>query len=136
MALTQPSPETIATNRFVPAASWAAVAAWMGVIFYMSSKTGVTVWSPMTYVAHFTEYLILGALLCTALRTSTPLSLKAALGMALVIASLYGVSDEIHQAFVPTRQPDALDWVIDTLGASVSCGLWALAVWGRPRRRA
>jgi VanZ family protein len=105
----------------------------MGVIFYMSSKTGVTVWSPMTYVAHFAEYLVLGALLCVALRTSTPMRPSTTLAVALVIASLYGVSDEIHQAFVPTRQPDVLDWFIDTLGASAACGLWALV--GRKRVR-
>lgn len=102
------------------AVSWTAVAGWMGVIFYMSSRTGISVWSPLTYVAHFTEYLILGLLLCHAVSASTSLSPRAILLVALIVASLYGVSDEIHQAFVPTRQPDVVDWLTDSLGAGVA----------------
>ncbi len=36
---------------------------------------------------------------------------------AAAYAMLFGASDEIHQAFVPNRQCDPLDWVADTAGA-------------------
>ncbi len=38
---------------------------------------------------------------------------------AVVIASLYGIGDEWHQARVPGRTPSAMDWLFDTLGALV-----------------
>jgi VanZ family protein len=51
---------------------------------------------------------------------------------AVVLAALYGVSDECHQLFVPGRQFDVRDMVADALGASASAGvLWA---WGIIRR--
>jgi VanZ family protein len=36
---------------------------------------------------------------------------------AAVLASIYGVVDEIHQYFTPARDCDVWDWVADTLGA-------------------
>jgi VanZ family protein len=38
--------------------------------------------------------------------------------------SLYGVSDEIHQAFVPGRSSDVLDWMADTAGTLVALYLF------------
>lgn len=42
---------------------------------------------------------------------------------ALALASLYGVSDEVHQLFVPGRMCDPADWVTDTLGAALGACL-------------
>ncbi len=36
---------------------------------------------------------------------------------ALLFTSLFGVTDELHQYFVPGRSCDILDWVADTIGA-------------------
>lgn len=36
---------------------------------------------------------------------------------AISIASFYGITDEIHQHFVPGRDASIADWVADTLGA-------------------
>lgn len=41
------------------------------------------------------------------------------LAAALVISSIYGLLDEIHQSFVPGRNSEFLDWVADSLGAAV-----------------
>ena len=35
----------------------------------------------------------------------------------IVLGTLYGVSDEIHQSFVPPRTPDILDVAADSAGA-------------------
>ena len=35
----------------------------------------------------------------------------------LIIASLYGMFDELHQLFVPGRTADILDWTADFLGS-------------------
>jgi len=51
---------------------------------------------------------------------------------AVVLAALYGVSDECHQLFVPGRQFDVRDMMANALGASVPTGaLWA---WGIIKR--
>ncbi len=40
--------------------------------------------------------------------------------LTLVIASLYGVTDEFHQSFIAGRDSDVWDWVADTVGASLT----------------
>lgn len=46
---------------------------------------------------------------------------------ALLIATAYGVSDEIHQRFVPPRQSDPYDVAADATGAAIAAfGLYAL----------
>ncbi len=58
----------------------------------------------------------------------------ASLLAALVIAVLYGVSDEVHQAFVPGRTPDVADVVADATGASIALlAAWAWAILLRRR---
>ncbi len=76
--------------------------------------TSIDLVSPL---AHFLEYLVFGMLLVWAL-TGKFSPIKATL-LAILIASLYGVSDEIHQYFVPGRFCDPWDWVVDTLGAAL-----------------
>jgi VanZ family protein len=95
---------------------WCATAAWAAVIFMMSAKPGSQIPGRFSEIAHFTEYLMLGMLLYGALKTS---GWRRAGLLALVFASLYGVTDEFHQAFVPQRTPDPMDWALDTLGAAV-----------------
>lgn len=101
-------------------ALWCATGVWAGLIFFMSSRPGSQLPGGYSGLAHFVEYTMLGILLYGALRTSgTP---RAALA-ALVLASLYGVSDEFHQSFVPFRMPDPMDWALDTVGAATGVAL-------------
>lgn len=66
--------------------------------------------------AHFTAYLILGALFSCALDASgaTPRTSRA---LSLVFSTLYAVSDEVHQLFVPGRSGRVPDVLIDAAGA-------------------
>lgn len=41
--------------------------------------------------------------------------------LAIVLTSLYGVTDEYHQSFVPGRTPEIHDWIADTVGAALVC---------------
>ena len=137
-ATSKPATAMGMTRRFA-LVSWLAVVVWAGLIFYMSTNSGddlhegmglfstvyealmaaqeqllgegVDVLSPL---AHFCEYTVFGALLCNALRCHMPL--RRAVVVAVVCASAYGVTDEIHQLFVPDRMCDPLDWVVDTIG--------------------
>ncbi|GHV00121.1 hypothetical protein FACS189483_09960 [Spirochaetia bacterium] len=52
----------------------------------------------------------------------------------ILIASIYGILDEIHQYFVPYRDCNVWDWLADTLGAIV--GALAVLGWHRFHRRA
>lgn len=38
---------------------------------------------------------------------------------AVIVSSIYGLSDEIHQAFVPGRECSFIDWLSDTFGALI-----------------
>ena len=55
-------------------------------------------------------------------------------GAAIVLATLYGVSDEFHQMFVPGRSSDRYDVVADSIGATIAAvGGWLAAAtrrWG------
>jgi VanZ family protein len=44
--------------------------------------------------------------------------------LAIVIATLYGVSDEFHQSFVPGRDADIHDVYADASGAVIGTMLW------------
>ena len=57
---------------------------------------------------------------------------KTSLLQRLVMA--YGITDELHQAFVPGRLCDPADWLTDTLGASLGATLAAILVRGGGRR--
>jgi hypothetical protein len=73
---------------------------------------------------HALGYGILGAVLLRALAGGRldGITWRRA-GAALLLAVLYGISDEFHQSFVPGRSPDRLDVLADTLGAAVTIAL-------------
>lgn len=86
--------------------------------------------------AHAAGYFGLGFVIARALAGGLPprITVRQAL-LGLVIASLYGVSDEWHQSFVVGRSAEVRDWLSDSAGASIA--LVAAWAWGiiSPRRR-
>jgi VanZ family protein len=56
-----------------------------------------------------------------------------AVAAAIIISSLYGVTDEYHQLFVPGRSFDLFDMLADTIGSIVGAG--AVGAWGIIRHR-
>jgi VanZ family protein len=78
----------------------------MGLIFYFSSYPEPIELPSFSYsdkLLHIVEYGILASLIYLALRDLN--SAKHHLvALAFAIAFLYGVSDEIHQYFVPGRE--------------------------------
>ena len=84
----------------------------------------------LNVIAHFCEYLVFAVLLTLAINSPTRALWKTAL-IAVIIASVYAISDEVHQYlsniyFASGRQGDPLDWLTDTLGALTGS---AAAVW-------
>jgi len=101
---------------------------WMGVLFWLSSQPGIDV--PMLFpgqdkVFHAGVYGILGIFVLGAMRPGAAGYAGKQILTSIVIASLYGISDEFHQSFVPGRTPDVLDWVADTTGALLAIVLLA-----------
>ena len=69
---------------------------------------------------HAIEYAVLAALSYRAFRRAAgPHAARYAVVYAAAAASFYGVSDEVHQAFVPFRTATWLDWLADTAGGVV-----------------
>jgi len=100
---------------------WLPVFTWCWLIFYLSSipnlNTGWGTWDLiLRKAAHITEYFILTLLLYRAFKGSFNFSSFYLLFWSSVLSFLYAVSDEIHQAFVPTRSPSPKDVLFDTLG--------------------
>lgn len=72
---------------------------------------------------HLVEFGLLYVLLVLALLTFTSLTPKLNL-LCIVIASLYGLLDEVHQSFVPARSATLIDLVKDVIG--VLAAAWLL----------
>ncbi len=110
--------------------------AWTILIFVVSSiprlsgdEFGMPAWSDK--VAHFLEYLILAFLFYRGIRgerwrMGVPAWLIV-LATGLAIASV----DEYHQAFIPGRDSNLLDWGTDMAG--VACGALVGMRWYRER---
>lgn len=68
-------------------------------------------------ILHAFEYGILGILLYRAFRQTT--GTFKSMGFAMICIVAFGISDEVHQWFVPNRQADFWDLVADTGGAAL-----------------
>src|SRR5262249_14720080 len=69
-------------------------------------------------LAHLIEYGVLTLLLYRSLAPERSLRWRPhVVFLSIGIASLYALSDEFHQLFVPGRRAAALDWAIDLSGA-------------------
>ena len=116
---------------------WVPVIAWMGLIFYLSSQPdlphpkafGLETLQDIT--GHFLEYAILA---CFLYRTSVGQAhrvfrLSGTLLFSLGVASIYALSDELHQSFVPYRQASWADIATDAAG--IVTALVVLHLWQR-----
>ena len=111
---------------------WLPVALYAGVIFYFSSKSHPADALPLFLfeevsdkVLHAVEYAGLAALCYRAFRwAASPSVARQAVVLAIVTASAYGISDEVHQAFVPLRESGWQDWLADTIGATIGAVSW------------
>ena len=78
--------------------------------------------------AHLAEYAVLSMLVAYAL-WALDLPAKAKWLLPVAVASLYAVTDEVHQYFVPGRACRLVDVGIDTCGAIFGMASFAALVW-------
>lgn len=107
---------------------WGPPILYMIAIFHFSAESNpmpaVTehVWDKLL---HLTEYAGLALLFARALSGEGLRALRA-IALAIVLTSAYGATDEYHQAFVPLRDSNPLDWAADTLGAGTGAVAYVL----------
>ena len=100
---------------------------WAALIFFLSHQPDLP--SPpfafpgLDKIVHAGSYALLAILLVLA--DAEP---RRAWWWA-VLTALYGISDEVHQAFVPGRRADVADFAADASGATL-----AIAVWMKGKR--
>lgn len=105
---------------------------WAAVLFVLSSIPGGigSVTLPVgDKLAHGVLYAVLGSALAFGWSRSPTVVRHLVL---LGLGALYGVTDEVHQAFVPGRIPDVGDWIADVVGLVTGYGT-TVAVLGRTR---
>ena len=102
--------------------------AWMATIYLLSQRSTLPVPSLFPHqdkVLHAGAYGLLAALLLLAFRPGRDGYSFRQTSISVMLASLYGLSDEFHQSFVRGRSSDPLDWIADTLGALIAVSLTA-----------
>lgn len=116
---------------------WLPVVLCMAVIFIFSSMPSDPV-PPMLKgldkPEHFIAYGILAALVFIASRGTWPsLGIGALMMLSIAVSVGYGVTDEYHQSFVPSRYCDFSDWLADLLGATTGAALAAVVAGVKER---
>jgi len=103
--------------------AWLPACVWMGLIYYLSSLPGLKTASDplldliLRKLAHFSFY---AAGFLTYFRGVNFGRHQSNYLLPFLLTVLYAISDEFHQGFVPQRQPDYRDILIDTGGAAVA----------------
>jgi VanZ family protein len=121
------------------AGAWIPVLLWMGLIFALSSVSGLKsglvqgIDLVLRKIAHAAEYGILGALILRALQANGRPTRRRDYALAFLVAALYAVSDEFHQRFVGDRVGAWRDVLIDSVGAMI--GLDVRRRWLRMKAR-
>ena len=121
--------------------AWAPALLWSLIIFALSSIPGNQFppmpgwWSADKFV-HGVIYGVLGALCWRTVRATwargrgTGMQLIA----AVAVTGLYGITDELHQAFTPMRSPDPFDVIADVVGGLLGA-LVCVAILARRRAK-
>ncbi len=107
--------------------NWGPAVIWMAATFVVSHQSRVEIpFGAPDYIGHGVSYAVLGALLMRALAGGTLQGMRTGLILpAVLIAAVYGVSDEFHQSFIPGRMASVSDIAADTIGAVVGAGIAA-----------
>jgi VanZ family protein len=105
----------------------------MGAIFYASSLSDPPLPANTDKPLHWLAYLGLAIVVVRALAGGLPRRITARVALtAVLVTVMYGVTDEVHQLYVPGRSAELLDLAADAAGACA--GTLVCYVWGVMRR--
>lgn len=110
---------------------------YAGLIFFLSSLPSerITFVSGIKdYILHFVEYGVLAVLTIRFVNFYFKPRAKHYF-LILLVTSLYGLSDEWHQSFVPGRVASLSDLLADTLGVIFGLGIYYAVVRYKERSR-
>jgi VanZ family protein len=97
---------------------------WMALIFFLSSQEEVPTAGGLSadvqaIVGHLVLYGVLALFVAYGLDRFRE-RFRYFGAMVVAFAVLYGITDEIHQSFVPGRRADPFDVIVDGIGAALA----------------
>lgn len=143
--------------KYLKMAIWALTILWMAVIFYFSHQPAEVskeesgkvliqmdlitekdisvegdrrIFLLQYYIrktAHVTVFFVLGSLLALSINGNRLKGFKA-YAAAYLSGTLYAVSDEVHQIFIPGRGPLVKDVMLDSIGVFIGVLITALLI--------
>ncbi len=108
---------------------WLPVLIYCYIIFNFSSRESIRLIPSVSHidkVLHMVAYGVLGILLVRAFQKTSTYNRKRIALLAIIFATIYGISDEIHQSFVVSRTADIYDVIFDFLGAAIAVQVYSL----------
>ena len=100
---------------------WVPVFIYCFLIYIQSSYPSPETIPDLPYLdklLHFAAYAILGVLFFRAFRKQRfKDNIRLAMILSMLLSTLYGLSDELHQSYVPYRNADLMDALADMLGS-------------------
>lgn len=116
--------------------AWLPPAVHCLLIFIASARAslpGMHAFAHQDKLLHGLAYAVLGALFYRALKLTLPPRFSGlAVPLSIAMATLYGLSDELHQHFVPGRTAELSDLGADFLGSLI--GVLLTRRWESARR--
>lgn len=102
--------------------------AWVGLTFVLTSLPGAQLPARFPHVdkaLHAAFYGVMGVL-CGLWRRESGTPAGRAVVQALLFTAAVGAVDEVHQAWIPGRSTELLDWAADVLGGGAGGALSSL----------
>lgn len=107
----------------------------MGAIFFLSHQPGDAFDLPPLFpgddkLAHMVIYGVLAAAIIFSFQPLAPEVRRRRekrwliVAIVVLVATLYGISDEFHQSFIPGRSPSIFDVAADVAGALIVSLFW------------
>jgi VanZ family protein len=116
---------------------WFPIIIYCALIYFQSSRPAPETIPAIPYIdklLHVVAYAVLGALFLRAFRTLKSKHPTLMMILSMLLSMLYGISDEIHQYFVPFRNAELPDVFANMVGSVLGVLLyWKLITNAGPK---